>query len=476
MTLLEFMSLFDEFRAPSWDGWKGVLARLTARVREFWFIGGRGIGKSRIVALIACWFASIREYRRAPGEFIYVGIFSPDRKQSAITFRYVLGLLRSVPALEALIVNVTRDSIELSNGVVIEVLTASIAAPRGRAYALAIVEEAPFLPTDESANPDVELLRAIRPALARVPNSLLAVIGSPYARRGITWDAEKKYGDGRMVDDVVYVREPTLALNPTFDAAAIAKAYEDDPVSAAAEYGAEFRRDVESYVSVEAVEAVIAPGVLELPPGLTAEAATDMAGGEGKDSGTLAIAGRDGDGRAVLLHVSEVRPPFDPDEVTRQFAATLKRYRCFSVIGDAWAKGWPAARFAEQGITYRTADKVRSDIYAAFLPLVTSRRVQLLDLPRLKAQLLGLERRTGRSGKDAIDHGPNGHDDVCNAVALALVEASTNSAAIGAPVGMRKDEDEDGDTEYVGNVRPDPGGFLGADSRERKKGFGGLKW
>ena len=32
-------------------------------------------------------------------------------------------------------------------------------------------------------------------------------------------------------------------------------------------------------------------------------------------------------------------------------------------------------------------------------------------------QLIGLERRTARGGRDSIDHGPGGHDDVCNAVA-----------------------------------------------------------
>jgi hypothetical protein len=37
-----------------------------------------------------------------------------------------------------------------------------------------------------------------------------------------------------------------------------------------------------------------------------------------------------------------------------------------------------------------------------------------------------LERRTARSGKDSIDHAPNGHDDVANAVAgvASLLAAS----------------------------------------------------
>ena len=46
-----------------------------------------------------------------------------------------------------------------------------------------------------------------------------------------------------------------------------------------------------------------------------------------------------------------------------------------------------------------------------------SARVELLDHPKLVTQLCALERRTARGGKDSIDHAPNAHDDLANAVA-----------------------------------------------------------
>jgi hypothetical protein len=58
------------------------------------------------------------------------------------------------------------------------------------------------------------------------------------------------------------------------------------------------------------------------------------------------------------------------------------------------------------------------------LPLLNSGRVELLELPKLLAQLAGLERRTARGGKDSVDHAPGGHDDVVNAAAISLVRAS----------------------------------------------------
>jgi hypothetical protein len=45
----------------------------------------------------------------------------------------------------------------------------------------------------------------------------------------------------------------------------------------------------------------------------------------------------------------------------------------------------------------------------------------LLDHARLGAQLVALERKTARSGKDSVDHTPGAKDDVANAAAGVLV-------------------------------------------------------
>lgn len=439
MTLTAFMHLFAEFRQPSWDGWRTVLARLTPNVREFYAVVGRGAGKSRIVALLACCVAS-REYRRAPGESVYIGVFGPDRKQAAITFRYVVGLIKSVPSLAALIVAERNDSIELTNGVIVEVLTASIAAPRGRAYALVIVEEAAFLPTDASANPDVELLRAVRPALARVPGSLLAVVSSPYARRGVIWKAWQQYHD-QPDGDVVLVQADTLTLNPTFDQRAIDAAYVEDAASAAAEYGAQFRSDVESFVAREALDESTVAGRFELPPvsTLTYEALADPSGGSGADSFTLAIGHREQRGGltvAIIDAIRETKPPFSPADTIRQYAELLKTYRVATVRGDRFAGEFPRELFREHGITYDLLDKSKSDLYVDALALINSGRIELLDHPRSIAQVASLERRTARGGRDSVDHAPGGHDDLANVVCALAVELAAQTAFDWRRAGM----------------------------------------
>ena len=428
MTPLDLILLVPEFAAPSWARWRAILALITVAIRSLYIAAGRGSGKSRIIAFLAVCYAC-REYRRAPGERIFVGVFAPDRKQAATTFSYILGLLQTVPQLAAMIERETADRIDLENGVSIEVLTASKAAPRSRSYALAIIEEAAFLESDEdSANPDVELLRALRPALARVPGSLLCVVSSPYARSGILHAAAQRHEDGTTPPHEIYINAPTDELNPTFDKTAISDAYAEDPTGAATEYGAAFRNDIETFVSLEAVAAVTVGGRLELPPlpGIAYTAFLDFAGGSGKDSATLAIAhhiDRNGQRVGVLDMTREVRPPFSPESVCREFADAMKRFRCSLATADKFAGGFPVEQMKKLGVTVDHSDKSKSDLYLALLPLVNSKRIELLDVERLRTQLTGLQRKTARGGRDSVDHPRGRHDDVINAAAGALVLA-----------------------------------------------------
>jgi hypothetical protein len=113
--------------------------------------------------------------------------------------------------------------------------------------------------------------------------------------------------------------------------------------------------------------------------------------------------------------------PFQPETVVANFCETLAAYGVSTVIGDRYAGLWPTEQFAKRGVAYVPSERVKSDIYKEMLPILNSRRYQLLDIKRLISQFHGLERRTARGGKDSIDHGPGQHDDIANAVAGSLV-------------------------------------------------------
>ena len=143
---------------------------------------------------------------------------------------------------------------------------------------------------------------------------------------------------------------------------------------------------------------------------------------------TLAIAHKEGN-TVILDMVRERRPPFSPEAVVEEFANELKNYRITTVAGDRYAGEWPRERFRLHGVNYEVADKSKSELYVALLPSVNSRAVDLLDDDRLVNQLVCLERRTARGGRDSVDHPRGTHDDLANAAAGAVWLASTKPAS-----------------------------------------------
>jgi hypothetical protein len=139
----------------------------------------------------------------------------------------------------------------------------------------------------------------------------------------------------------------------------------------------------------------------------------------------------------VLDVALEWKAPFAPPEVVRDIVQVLRRYRCTSVSGDAYASGWCSEEFRRHGITYRHSEENRSEIFLAFLPQLTSTKAVLLDIPRLTNQIATLERRTGRSGRDTIDHMRGAHDDLAVAAAGALVAAASLGAKLAAREAAR---------------------------------------
>jgi len=393
----------------------------TSPFREVWLLIGRRGGKSFISALVAVFLACFRDYSEvlAPGERGTLMVLAADRRQARTVFRYITGLIDGVPMLARMVESRTAEAIHLNNRISIEVHTASFRAVRGYTLIGVIADEIAFWRSDESANPDAEVIAALRPGMSTVPGALLLGISSPYSRRGVLWEAHRKHY-GQDDSDVLVWQADSASMNPTIDPAVIARAYEEDESSASAEYGAQFRRDIESFVAREAVDAVVVPERLELPPveGVSYVGFCDPSGGS-SDSMTLAIAHKE-NGSAVLDAIREVRPPFSPEVVVSDFAETLKRYRVSQVRGDRYGAEWVAEQFRKVGITYRPAEKAKSDIYREFLPAINSQTVELLDHPKLIAQLCALERRTARGGRDSIDHPPSGHDDLVNAAAGAV--------------------------------------------------------
>jgi hypothetical protein len=125
--------------------------------------------------------------------------------------------------------------------------------------------------------------------------------------------------------------------------------------------------------------------------------------------------------------VRERIPPFSPFDVVDEFSELLKNYRITKVVGDQYGGEFVKEPFRKHGIAYEVSKQVKSDLFRDLLPLLNSGRIMLPRHDRLVAQIVGLERRVSRGGKDSIGHPPHGHDDVANAVAGAVVAATRST-------------------------------------------------
>jgi hypothetical protein len=128
--------------------------------------------------------------------------------------------------------------------------------------------------------------------------------------------------------------------------------------------------------------------------------------------------------------------------VVREFADTIKAYGLTTATADNYALQWPRDRFAEHGVDVGSEPMSKSKIYLTMLPLLNSRRVELLDSAVLVKQLCNLQRRTAHGGQDSVDHPRGQHDDVVNVAALVLVALSRRAALripLGTPVLVHKD-------------------------------------
>ena len=478
VTAMSHPRLFKSwFEGQSWDGWRAVLKgayalpmspseieffRLVAerdppprRVRELWCVVGRRGGKDAIASLItahaATFFDGQDKLRR--GERALCLCLACDREQSKVLLNYCRSYFADIPPLAAMVRRETANGFELTNGVDVTIATNDFRSVRGRAILSCTLDEVAFYKSENSSAPDVETYNAVVPGTVTLPGSMVIGISSPYRQSGLLFDKFTKHY-AKNDDDVLVIRAPSATLNPTLDQKFIDAQVAADPAAARAEWLAEWRGDIESFVTREAIDQCTVPGRLELLPSGSSRyvAFCDPSGGS-SDSMTLAIAHTDiWSEKAVLDALREAKPPFSPDAIVAEFAALLRAYGVTRVIGDHYGGEWPRERFRLHGITYETSDRSKSELALTLLPLLNSAKCELLDVPRLSQQLLSWERKTSRSGRDSVDHARGSHDDLATVAAGSIVVCHERGAgpvcgAIGVPSRFRatpyySDEDE----------------------------------
>lgn len=417
-------------------------------VHELVAIIGRRGGKSRVAAAVAAFIATCIDHsaKLSAGELGFVLVLAASRSQAAVVLNYIRGFLVSSPILAGEIEAESSEEIRLKNGIIIGVHTNSFRTVRGRTLLGAVFDETAYWRDESSANPDLEVYRAVLPALGTT-GGMLVIISSPYRKNGLIFT---KFRDhfGQDSNDVLVVRGGTEQFNPTIDASVIERARASDPTSALSEWDAEFRADIAQFLDDASIDAAIDHGrPLELPPleGVSYRVFVDASAGR-HDAFCVGICHRDGE-RMVADVIRGRRPPFDPASVAADYAVLAKQYRCSRVTGDNYSGEWVAAAFRDAGCEYVRSELPKSALYLEGLPVFTQGAVSIPDQPQLVRELRLLERRTARSGKDSVDHGISGSDDFANVLFGAMWlcrPPKVQEINIGSPVQV-------GAYEYEGN-------------------------
>jgi hypothetical protein len=392
-------------------------------VKTLVVVAGRRSGKSFVLSLLTVFLGLFYSYRKhlTVGERAKIVLTAADKPQAKVDFNYCHGILHSSPVFEQYVVKSLSDRIELSTQVDIEVKAADYRSIRGPAFAAVLCDEISFWPSDpHSARPDMEFLEAVEPGMLTIPNSMLVIGSSPYARRGALWHYHENFY-GQSSDEVLVIQAPSILLNPTLDQAYIERKIAAS-VAARSEYLATWREDIESFLSYDAIQAVVGPHAELVPDIHTAyKAAVDVSGGR-HDSFALSIAHHTGE-KVVVDLVKCWQPPLDPLTVVKEIAEVCERFRITSITGDRYAAEWSKTAFESEGMFYKTADLAKSDLYLNLEPVINTQNIILPNNERLIVELQNLERRTGRN-KDVVDHPPHrgATDDSANSVALVAYE------------------------------------------------------
>ena len=218
------------------------------------------------------------------GERASVLCLAVDREQAGIVLGYIKSYFAEIPYLKRMVTNETINGLELSNGVDIVVATNDYRSVRGRAVALAILDEVAYWRDDRSTAPDTETYNAIVPGTMTVGGMIIG-ISSPHKKSGLLYERWREhYG---QKGDVLVIRAPSLTMNPTLDKKLIDKEIERDPAVGRAEWLAEWREDLASYIDRALIEAAVDAGVVVRPriPNVTYHAFCDPSGGSSELDG-----------------------------------------------------------------------------------------------------------------------------------------------------------------------------------------------
>ena len=394
---------------------------------ELTAIAGRQSGKTSHIGALIGLYEAFRDHGLPPGERACVLVIAPVVQQATIAFKFLKKFIEASPILEQKVLKIRKDEIELRNGVSIVCRPCSYITIRGVPVICAICDEMAFWRHEETAaNPEQEVIDAIRPAMATVHNTKLVKISTPYRKEGILWREFQQRGE---LDYPVW-QLSTEEMNPAVSKMFLAKARRSNEETFRREHLGEFTDSVLGWITPEILELCIMRGQREMPRVFDATyvAAIDPAF-RSSDFG-FAVSHRSRDGSITIDHVARwtgtKNAPLSYELVCECIAETLRRYGINSVVGDQFCFPMLRQHFDTLGISYcefMFGAHTRASLFGNLRQLIGQRKIAIVDEPELLRQLRSLEEMRTPSGQVDI-RAPRGKDDLAVVIALAAFELS----------------------------------------------------
>lgn len=328
------------------------------------------------------------------------------------------------------------ESIEYSR-VAIKVGAASKKTTRGKAVCTLLADEACWWALNEdAAESDVEIFRAIRPALMQFgEHGTIIKLSSPAIKQGVMYEEWMRRAE---LTDFIQLKAPSWMMNSILPQEEFVKEFKLDPDAFNTEIRANFVDSISNFISPEFVDMCVVKGVtFQLPSDdkkTQYKAAIDAA--FKGDRFAFAVTGYN-ESRVTTYVVKywegSKKSPVQASEVAQYIRTVCKEYGINEVVADQYSFQPLRELFSLFGValvenTFTITYKRK--IYFALKRLIHSNQIDLLDIPLLAKEIKELKVEQTQTGMIRIGHPTGGTDDLSDALAVAAYHSLEAAGAV----------------------------------------------
>ncbi len=414
---------------------------------EAWIVCGRRAGKTdRLASTILAYeslFGGHEEYARK-GQRIYCFQIAQDQRMAQYSLHFIRATIESSPVGIKLIEQVTADRIDLTNGVTIKCLPPTLKAVRGFACPVAVMDEVGVWYQDsDSANPDYEIYRAIRPAQMQFPDRVLVGVSSPWNKNGLLWTNYAAGTEGRNAPkheqsryrNVIVIHGTTASMgNPLITRGILEEDRDRDPRSFERESLAVFQDSISGFLNTTLLKEAVDVSVTERAPSPEFQYVGAIDPAFRQDAFAFTICHVTEQGTVVQDYVERFLPPapgeaINPENVIAQIVPVCQRYKIQIVHSDQWHLESLQQLFIRHGllldgVPFKANNK--AEIFGSLKMLLNQRRLRILDHRETVKELAQLELKLSGGGNVQIAAPSGMHDDMAAVMALACYKALWN--------------------------------------------------